>query len=108
MARSDLGYYPNAGKCWLVAKPDKEEIDRSIFEEIAIIIINVTTEGQKHLGATLGSRSYLEQYIKGKVYECVGEMTKLAVLALLQPQACHAVFTFELKHHLDMLSENSA
>ena len=30
MARPDFGYYPNAGKCWLVMKPDKEEITRSI------------------------------------------------------------------------------
>lgn len=61
MARSDLAYYPNAGKCWLVAKPNKEETDRSIFEEIAIIIvINVTTEGQKHLGATLILNSTLK------------------------------------------------
>ena len=24
----ELGYYPNAGKCWLVTKPDKEETAR--------------------------------------------------------------------------------
>ena len=35
-------------------KPDKEETARSFFEETAI---NITTEGQKHLGAMLGSRS---------------------------------------------------
>ena len=51
---------------WLVTKPDKEETARSIFEETAI---NITTEGRKHLGAALGSRSYLEQYANGKVEE---------------------------------------
>ena len=30
MARPDFGYYPNAGKCWLVMKPDKEETTSSI------------------------------------------------------------------------------
>ena len=30
MARPDFGYYPNAGKCWLVMKPDKEETTRSV------------------------------------------------------------------------------
>ena len=29
LARPDL-CYPNAGKCWLVMKPDNEEITRSI------------------------------------------------------------------------------
>jgi len=95
MARPDLGYYPNAGKCWLVTKPDKEETARSIFEETAI---NITTEGQKHLGVALGSRSYLEQYINGKVEEWVGQVTKLAEFALSQPQTCYAAFTFGLKH----------
>ena len=79
MAGPDLGYYPNAGKCWLVTKPDKEETARSIVEEMAI---NITTEGQKHLGAALGSRSYLEQCVNGKVEEWVGQVTKLAEFVL--------------------------
>jgi len=29
--------------------------------------INITTEGRKHLGAALGSRSYFEQYVGSKV-----------------------------------------
>ena len=60
----DLGYYPNAGKCWLVTKPDGEETARSIFEEI---VINIITEGRKHLGAALGSRFFLDQDVNGKV-----------------------------------------
>ena len=69
MAGPDLGYYLNAGKCWLVTKPHKEESARSIFEETAI---KITTEGRKHLGAALGSRFYLEQYVNGQVEEWVG------------------------------------
>ena len=84
MAGPYLGYYPNAGKCWLVTKPDKEETARSIVEETAI---NITTEGRKHLGAALGSRSYLEQSVNGIVEEWVGQVTKLAEFALSQPQA---------------------
>ena len=55
-------------------------------------------EGRKHLGAALGSRSYLEQYVNGKVEEWVGQVTKLAEFALSQPQACYAAFTYGLKH----------
>ena len=39
--------------------------------------INITTEGRKHLGAALGSRSYFEQYVGGKVEDWVGEVTRL-------------------------------
>ena len=60
--------------------------------------INNTTEGRKHLGAALGSRSYLEQYEVGKVEDWVGEMTWLAEFARSQPQASYAAFTFGLRH----------
>ena len=78
---------------WLVVKPYNEETAGSIFEKTAI---NINTEGRKHLGAALGSRSYFEQYVNGKVEEWVGKVTKLEEFALLQPQACFAAFTFGL------------
>ena len=58
VAVPDLRCYPNAGVCWLVVKPNKEETAKSIFEQTAINIM-ITTEGKKHLGAALGSRSVL-------------------------------------------------
>ena len=45
--------------------------------------INITTEGCKHLGAALGSRSHLEQFVGGKVKDWVGEVTRLAEFASL-------------------------
>ena len=59
-AGPNLGYYPNAKKCWLITKPEKLERARVIFEETAI---NISTQGQKHLGAALGSKEYLEEYV---------------------------------------------
>ena len=43
--------------------------------------INVTIEGHKHLGAALGSRSFLDEYVGEKVDEWVNEVTKLADFA---------------------------
>ena len=51
-----LGYFPNAKNCWLINKPEREEAAKEVFGET---MMNITTEGQKHLGAALGSRSYL-------------------------------------------------
>ena len=56
--------------------------------------INVTMEGHKHLGAALGSWSFLEEYVG----EWVNEVTKLAEFAISQPQASYAAFTFGLRH----------
>ena len=59
--------------------------------------INITNEGRKHLGTALRSRSYLEQYVGGKVEDWVGEVTRLAEFARSQPQASYAAFTFGLR-----------
>ena len=69
-----LRYYPNSKKCWLIVKPEKEGRAKEMFAGTGI---NITTEGCKHLGAALGSRSYLEQYVGGKVEDWVGEVTTL-------------------------------
>ncbi|KAL9984997.1 hypothetical protein ACROYT_G007348 [Oculina patagonica] len=94
-AGPDLGYYPNAKKCWLITKPDKKDHAKAIFEGTAI---NISTQGQKHLGAALGSRAYLEEYVDGKVEEWVSQVVKLAEYDTSNPQACYAAFTFGLRH----------
>lgn len=66
-----------------------------MFKDTAV---NVTVQGQKHLGAVIGSRKYLEEYVSEKVTNWVSEATKLAEFALSQPQACYAAYTFGLKH----------
>ena len=90
-----LGYLPNAKKCWLITKPEKEEDARAVFGETAI---NITTEGHKHLGAALGSRSYFEEYVCEKVEDGVSQVVKLAQFAVSQPQSSYAAFTFGLRH----------
>ena len=90
-----LGYYPNAKKCWLVVKPEKLKEANDVFAGTGI---NITTEGRKHLGAALGQRSYLKEYVGSKVKEWISEVTLLAEFATSQPQACYAAFTFGLRH----------
>ena len=93
---SPFGYFPNIKKCWLTIKPEREQAARKVFRDTAI---NVTIEGDKHLGAALGSRSFLEEYVGEKVDELVNEVTKLADFTISQPQASYAAFTFGLRHH---------
>ena len=90
-----FGYFPNAQKCWIISKADKEASVKEVFKDTAV---NVTVQGQKHLGAVIGSREYLEKYVSEKVTNWVSEVTKLAEFALSQPQACYAAYTFGLKH----------
>ena len=89
----DFGYFPNDRKCWIIAKPAKEESVREAFKDTSI---NVTVQGQRHHGAAIGSREYLEEYVTEKVTNWINDIAKLAECA--QPQACYAAYTFGLKH----------
>ena len=60
--------------------------------------INVTAQGQRHLGAAIGSREYVEEYVNDKVANWISEIAKLAEFAVTQPQASYAAYTFGLKH----------
>ena len=79
----------------MIIKPAREQPAREVFRDTAI---DVTTEVHKHLGAVLGSGSFLEEYVGEKVDKWVNEVTKLADFAISQPQACYAAFTFGLRH----------
>ena len=60
--------------------------------------INVTVQGQRHLGAAIGSREYVEEHVNDKVTSWISEITKLAEFAVTQPQGSYAAYTFGLKH----------
>ena len=45
--------------------------------------IKISTQGQKHVSAVLGSRPYLEEYMRGKVEDWVEQVAKLAEFAEL-------------------------
>ena len=74
-----LGYFPNAKKCWSIIKPERQQAAREVFRNTAI---NVTIEGHNHLGAALGSRTFIEEYVGEKVDERINELTKLADFAI--------------------------
>ena len=95
-----FGYFPNAKKWWIISKADKDASAKDVFSGTAV---NVSVQGQKHLGAVIGSRDYLEEYVNGKVGDWVREVTQLAEFALSQPQACYAAYTFGLKHRYTYL-----
>ena len=70
-----------------MVKPEKMKEANDVFAGTGI---KITTEGRKHLGAALGQRSYLKEWIS--------EVTLLAEFATSEPQACHAAFSFGLRH----------
>ena len=86
---------PNAKKCWLITKPEKEKHAKAMFEGTAI---NISTEGHQNLGAVLGSRKHLEDYVDEKVEDWTSQIVRLAEFAQSHPQASYVAFTFGLRH----------
>ena len=86
----DYGYYPNASKTWLIVKEHKHSEAVPVFEGTEIVI---TTVGKRHLGAAIGTRSFIEKYAEQKIAAWVHEMETITSLATIQPHAAYAAFT---------------
>ena len=54
-------------------KPEREQAAREMFRDNAI---NLTIEDHNHLGAALGSRSFLEEYVGEKVASRITRATR--------------------------------
>ena len=63
--------------------------------------INVPTDGKRHLGAAIGSRSYTEEYVVG---EWSTEIKQLAIIAQTQPHAAYCAYTHGLSSRWTFLS----
>ena len=58
------GYIVDGSKSWRIVKSEK---DAARAKEIFGDQVNITTEGQRHLGAALGSNSFKDTYCSKKV-----------------------------------------
>ena len=80
----------NGPKSWLIVKSDvlAAEAKKEFGDEV-----DITTEGQRHLGAVIGSHEFKDQYCREKVLGWKGELEALSEIARSQPHAAYTVFT---------------
>ena len=95
------GYKTNASKTWLIVKEEKEKDARELFRDTNI---EITTEGQRHLGAVIGSQQFKQTYVQKKVQEWSEEVDKLSEFAKTEPHAAYTAFTYGLKHRWTYLT----
>ena len=88
-----FGYFPNAEKTWLIVKPEQAKSAEEQFQSTGI---RITAHGERHLGAALGCRSFVKEYVRGKVVGWVSEIESLSRIAMSQPQAAYAALTHGL------------
>ena len=82
---------PESGpKSWLIVKSDVLAVEaKRVFRDE----VNITTKGQRHLGAVIGSQEFKDQYCREKVLRWKGELEALSEIARSQPRAAYTAFT---------------
>ena len=60
--------------------------------------VNITSSGQKHLGAALGSTEFIKKFVKKKVAEWCEEIVCLSTIAKREPQAAYSAFVHGVSH----------
>ena len=88
-----FGYYPNPRKTCLIVKSEHLRNAEAQFQGTGM---QITTQGQRHLGAPLGSKSFVEKFVHAKVSVWVSEIKSLSEIASSQPQAAYAALTHGL------------
>ena len=58
--------------------------------------VNITTDRRKHVGAAVGSQSFVRTYVNEKVIQWVQEIEDLTTIAMSHPQAAYAALTHGL------------
>ena len=93
----NYGYFPNAGKTWIIVKENHLPLANEIFKGTGV---KITSEGKRHLGAALGSASFRKSFMQEKVDEWVNEIRVLSQIAKTEPQAAYAAFIAGYKHKI--------
>ena len=80
----DFGYFVNSSKSWLIVKEQYLVEAGKIFAETGI---HITCEGKRYLGAALGTRDFVMNYVMDKVANWKAEIGRLSLFARSVPQA---------------------
>ena len=92
-----FGYYPQASKTWLIVKDAYVKKSNEIFKNSSI---QITSTGQRHLGAVIGTTEYKQEYMNEKITTWTEEIRMLSEIAKTEPQSAYICFTSGFKHKI--------
>ena len=72
----------------------------SLFESTGVTI---TSSGERHIGAVVGTKEFREEYVRQKVKKWVTDVEKLAKIATDEPQIAYAAYTKGICHRWGFL-----
>ena len=89
------GYYPKPKTVLILKNPQLKKAAQDTFRGTGITI---SCEGERHLGAILGTENFREKYFQGKVMKWVKDVEELALIGEDDPQLSYSAFTKALSH----------
>ena len=95
------GFHPKASKCVLIIK------DAAMREQADVVFagtgVRITTEGDRHIGAVLGSEAFKTRFVTAKVGKWVQDVAELAKIAEEEPQCALSAFNCGLSQRWSFL-----
>ena len=70
-----FGYFPEGSKSWIIVRENAKERAQTIFDNTKI---KITTDGQGHLGAVIGTANFKQNYMKEKINQWIQELRILS------------------------------
>ena len=89
------GYKPLARKTILIVKPEHRQKAEEVFHQSGV---KITTEGERHMGAVIGSQEFKNIYVTNKVNKWIEDVEELSLIAKEEPQAVYSCFTKAICH----------
>ena len=73
----------------MIVKPELADEAKKMFENTNV---QISTNGQRHLGAAIGTQEFIEAYAAQKIEKWVNEIESLTEIACTYPHAAYAAF----------------
>ena len=90
-----IGYHTKPSKSWLIVKTEHLLYAETVFQGTGL---KITTAGNRHLGAVVGTNEFKDKYVKEKVDEWIDELMELENIAKVDPHIAYSAYVFGLQH----------
>jgi hypothetical protein len=84
------GYFPLPNKTVLIVKEEHAAKAQEVFGDSGV---KITTRGERHMGAVIGSTEFKLEYVSQKISKWIQDVEALAEIAKDEPQAAYSSYT---------------
>lgn len=90
-----IGYTAKPSKSWLIVK---EEYYDYAVQKFTGTGIQITIEGQRHLGAVIGCPTFKVKYVTKMIDGWIDELRLLSKIAMVEPHIAYTAYIFGFQH----------